>query len=320
MLQRLKRKVLYSRAFRRSLSWAKRVVLPGFEGFSLYEIARFFFRALANGQVANRASAISFKVFVAFFPAVIILLTLIPFIPIPDLQLKLLGMFYELLPLEVYRFIENTLTDLLVKKHGTLLSVSFVFGVFLASNSIDAILVGFRGSTNLYRWYSPVKQRLLSLGLLLALPLLALIAVPILTLSGIAIHELDRLGFFNNYLQKAALFAVKWLISILLVIMFVSLLYAAGDPSRRRFRLFTPGAILAVVLILLVSQALAFVFTHITDYNALYGSIGAILAVQIWIYMNMIALLVGHELNIAISRARFLRREHLHARKEAAGP
>lgn len=314
MIERLKRKALYSRAVRRSIGWAKQVVLPGFEGFSLYRIGRFFFQALAEGHLVTRASAISFKVFIAFFPAVLVLLTLIPFIPVPDLQLKLLGMFHDLLPLEVYRFIENMLTDLLVKKHGTLLSVSFVVGVYLASNSIDAILQGFSGSTNLHRWHSPVKQRLLSMGLLLALPLLALVAIPILTLSGIAINELDRLGFFNSDLQKMALFAAKWLVSVLLVLGFVSLLYAAGDPSRKRFKFFTPGALLAVVLILVVSQALAYVFTNITDYNALYGSIGAILAVQFWIYLNMIALLVGHELNIAISRARRMRTEHLQVR------
>jgi membrane protein len=89
------------------------------------------------------------------------------------------------------------------------------------------------------------------------------------------------------------------------------LLYNVGDPSTRRFRVFTPGSILAVFLILLVSEALGFVFSNITDYNALYGSIGAILAVQLWIYINMIALLIGYELNISIARARVMRSERL---------
>ena len=69
------------------------VVLPGFEGFSIYRIGRFFLQALSDGQLAMRASAIAFKVFIAFFPAVIMLLTLIPFIPIDDFQIKLLVTF-----------------------------------------------------------------------------------------------------------------------------------------------------------------------------------------------------------------------------------
>lgn len=312
MVERIKRKILYSRPFRRLLGWANSLVLPGFDGFSVYEISRFFFRALTDGNLTTRASAIAFKLFVAFFPAVIVLLTLIPYVPISDFQARLLGTFKEMMPLEVFRFIESTLHDLVVKKHGTLLSVSFLVGVYLASNSIDAILVGFSGSTNLTSWHSALKQRVLSMGLLLALTLLAVIAVPLLAFSGIAIRLLHAKGAFLTELQMWALFGAKWGIAILVVLMAVSLLYNAGDPSSKRFRTFTPGAILAVFLILLVSQVLAYVFSNITDYNALYGSIGAILAVQLWIYVNMIVLLIGYELNIGIARAHVLRSERIH--------
>lgn len=311
MLKRLKRKLLYSRGFRGLIRWSKRIRPPGFEGFSLYQISRFFFKALAEGALVTRASAISFKLFVAFFPAVIVLLTLIPFIPIENFQEQLLGTFKEMLPFEVYRFIESTLHDLVVKKHGTLLSVSFLIGVYVASNSIDAILGGFRGSTNLVERHSPVKQRLLSLGLLMVLPILIVISIPVLALGGTAIRKLNDFGVLTSDLQVFALFTAKWLVSILLVLTFVSLLYSAGDPNARRFYIATPGALLAVFLILIVSQALGFVFGHITDYNALYGSIGAILAVQLWIYVNMLALLIGFELNTSISRARRLHRETL---------
>lgn len=318
MIARLKRKLLYSRQNRRLVGWAKRIILPGFEGFSLYEISRFFFNALFEGRLVTRASAIAFKVFLAFFPAVLVLLTMIPYIPIPDFQSKLLSTFHDMLPGEVYVFIESTLHDLVIRKHGTLLSVSFLIGVYLASNSIDAILEGFSGSANHTTWHTPLKQRLLSLGLLVALTVLTMIAIPLLTFSGSLIYRLDDLGFFTSYFQVAALFAAKWIVSILVVIMFVSLLYNAGDPTARRFRLFTPGAILAVFLILVVSQALAFMFSYITDYNALYGSIGAILAVQLWLYFNMIVLLVGYELNTSIVKARIHRSEFLTLPKKPA--
>lgn len=311
MVERVKRKILYSRPFRTLLAWARRIVLPGFEGFSIYEISRFFFKALLQGHLITRASAIAFKLFLAFFPAVLVLLTLIPYVPIDDFQNKLLATFEEMMPLEVFRFIQGTLEDLVVKKHGTLLSLSFVVGLWLASNSIDAILEGFSGSTNLITWHSALKQRLLSLGLLLALTVLAVLAIPLLTISGIVIRLLNEHGFVTGELEVLSLFGIKWLVSILLVMMAVSLLYNVGDPTTRRFRVFTPGSILAVFLILLVSQALAFLFSNITDYNALYGSIGAILAVQLWIYINMIVLLIGYELNISIARARVMRSERL---------
>jgi membrane protein len=318
MIQRLKRRLLYSRANRRVISWSQRIVLPGFEGFDLYQISRFFISALAEGQLITRASAIAFKLFLAFFPAVIVLLTLIPYVPIADFQAKLLTTFQDMMPMEVFRFIESTLNDLVVKKHGALLSASFVVGVYLASNSIDAILAGFSGSANVTKWHSPFKQRLLSLGLLVALAVLMVIAIPLLTFSGVAIRALSAEGHLANAFQMYALFGIKWAISVLVVIMSVSLLYNAGDPGTRRFRLVTPGALLAVVLILVISQALAFMFSNITDYNALYGSIGAILAVQLWIYLNMIAVLVGYELNSSIARARRTRSTKLEVPPEQA--
>jgi membrane protein len=303
MVKRLLRKALYSKPVRQLIRWMRRVVLPGFEGFDLYQILRFFVGALAQGRIITRASAIAFKLFLAFFPAVIVLLTLIPYIPVPDFQVRLLDTFREMMPIEVFRFIESTLHDLLVKKHGTLLSVSFLSGLYFASNSIDAILEGFSGSTNLSNWHSAFKQRMLSLGLLLALTVLLVIAIPVFSLTDLVLSRLMELSILTSSFEVYVLLAAKWVLSILLVMTSVSLLYTAGDPTAKRFKAFTPGSILAVFLILLISQGLAYVFSNITDYNALYGSIGAILAVQLWIYFNMIALLVGYELNISIARA-----------------
>lgn len=318
MFKRLWRKLLYSRANRRLIAWSQRLVLPGFDGFSLYRISRFFFLALSEGQLVTRASAIAFKLFLAFFPTIILLLTLIPYIPVQDFQAKLMENFHDMLPLEVYNFIEGLLHDLVVRKHSGLLSVSFLVGLYLASNSMDAIMLGFSGSYHIERFHSPVKQRLISLGLLLALTVMMVIAMALLTFSNAVIHALPEFGIRLGELERFGLFAAKWGITILLMTTSISLLYNAGDPNSRRFRVFTPGAILALILTILLSQALAFFFKNITNYNALYGSLGAILAVQLWLYFNMIVLLVGFELNTSISRARRERSDMLRIEHERA--
>ena len=311
MIQRVRRKLLYSKSNRRIIRWSQRMVLPGFEGFSLYHISRFFFMALQQGQLVTRASAIAFKLFLAFFPAIIMLLTLIPFIPIADFQVKLMENFQAMMPREVYAFIEGLLHDLLVKKHSTLLSVSTITGIYFASNSMDAILDGFSSSFHVTRWHSAFKQRLLSLGLLLALTIMMVISMALLSLSNWAISLINDSGYVLSQLEHYGLLAAKWGITLLMMLTSISMLYNAGDPSARRFKFFTPGAILAVLLTMLVSQALVFFFERITDYNALYGSIGAIIAVQLWLYFNMIVLLIGFELNSSITKARLDRSESL---------
>ncbi|HMW98346.1 MAG TPA: YihY/virulence factor BrkB family protein [Flavobacteriales bacterium] len=311
MLKRLWRKVLYSRANRSLISWAQRIRFPGSGGFSVYHIARFFFLALAEGRLTTRASAIAFKLFLAFFPIIILLLTLIPYIPVADFQEKLLHNFQAMLPPAVFDFIHGLLHDLVVRKHGGLLSVSFITGLYFASNGLDAILMGFRGSYHIERWHSPLMQRLLSLGLLLALTVMMVVAMALLTFSNHVIRMLPDLGIRLGDLEHFGLFAAKWSITVVLITACIGLLYSAGDPGARRFRIFTPGAVLAVILTLLLSQALAFFFARITDYNALYGSLGAILAVQLWLYFNMLVLLIGFELNTSISKARSERTDTL---------
>ncbi|MBK9758705.1 MAG: YihY/virulence factor BrkB family protein [Flavobacteriales bacterium] len=307
MLKRFRRKILYSRANRSLVFWASRIVLPGFEGFNLFRISRFFFLALSEGNLITRASAIAFKLFLAFFPTIILLLTLIPYIPVQDFQEKLMGSFQDMLPSEVYKFIESLLHDLVVRKHSALLSGSFLVGIYLASNSMDAILNGFSSSYHVTLWHSPVKQRLISMGLILTLTMLMAVAMALLTLSNWAVAFIASKGYAFGAMEHVGLFIVKWTVTLLLMLGSISLLYNAGDPGARRFRFITPGAILALALTVALSQGLAFFFGHITNYNALYGSLGAILAVQLWLYFNMIVLLIGFELNTSISRAR---REH----------
>ncbi len=303
----LARKILFSRPVRRAIGLLQRIVLPGFGGFSVYHISRFFFHALFKGNLVDRAAAISFRLFTALFPAIIVLLTLIPFIPVPDFQLKLMGSFEAMLPHEVYRFIEGLLHDLVLRKHSALLSISFVFGLYLASNSMHAILQGFRQSAYVTEWYRPWKQRLVSLLLMFLFTLLCVVATALLTASSWGRSLMHDHGDHFHFLESAAFNIAGWVVSVLLVLSAISMLYHAGSPGKRRFQLITPGAVLAIVLIFLLSRALAFVFTNVTDYNALYGSIGVILAVQLWLYFNMIVLLIGYELNTSIAKAK---REH----------
>lgn len=318
MWRKLRRRLLYSRANRRVIAWARGAVLPGFDGFDLYRISRFFFLALSEGRIITRASAIAFKLFLAFFPTIILLLTLIPYIPVADFQDKLMETFRGMLPIEVYRFIEDLLHDLVVRKHSTLLSISFLVGIYLASNSMAAIMSGFSYSYHITRWHSAFKQRLISLGLLMVLTVMLVVAMALLTLSNWAVSLLAHHGHVFGILEVIGFFIVKWGTTIMLMLTSISLLYNAGDPSARRFKLFTPGAFLALILTLLLSQGLAFFFSHITNYNALYGSLGAILAVQLWLYFNMIVLLVGFELNTSVARARMEHSDRLRPASAAA--
>lgn len=306
MIQRFFRRLLFSRTSRLFIASLDSIVLPGFKGFSIYQISRFFARAINQGSVITRAAAISFKLFMAFFPMIILLLSLIPFIPIPDLENLMLSSFSELLPTDVYSFVEETLRDL-TKKRSTLLSFSFLIVLYLASNSMNAILMGFSGSTNLTAKRNALKQRLLSIGLLIGLSSMLLVAILLITTSDAIFNYLHTTGLSFDIIQKIGVSIAKWLIILLLISSSIALLFSAGDTHSNRFQFISPGVILSTVLVILASQAMVWVFNNISNYNALYGSIGAIIAVQVWIYVNMIILLVGFELDTSIDKAKRVR-------------
>jgi membrane protein len=239
----------------------------------------------------------------AFFPTILLLLSLIPFIPIPELEGQLLTTFAEMLPTDVYLFVEETLRDL-TKKRSTLLSFTFLVVLYLASNSMNAILMGFSTSSNITKKRNALTQRLISIALIIVLSLMLFIAILLITTSGTVINYLASTGFTFDLMETIGVVIAKWLVVLLLISTSIAVLFNAGDTHSREFQLVSPGVILSTLLVVIASQSMVWVFNNISDYNALYGSIGAIIAVQVWIYVNMIILLVGFELDTSIDKAK----------------
>ena len=142
--------VIKTRDFLRGISpW-------GVDGMNLYDVLRFFFRGLINGSVSIRAAAISYNMLLAVFPAIILLLSILPHTPLETEEV--LSVLEFLFPGETVVLLEQTITDLLDKTQGTILSIGFVLTLFYASSSVNAILSGFNASYLIENkgraWYS----------------------------------------------------------------------------------------------------------------------------------------------------------------------
>ena len=93
---------------------AKKISLPFFEGVPLYDVGLFFWRSIVDGAIPTRASAIAFSFFIAFFPFVIFLFTLIPYIPIENFQSELFVLIQDVVPPGTYSSIEKTVEDIII--------------------------------------------------------------------------------------------------------------------------------------------------------------------------------------------------------------
>ncbi len=276
----------------------------GFEGLSLYFVMKFFFEGLQKGAVVTRAAAISFRIFLAVFPALILLLSIIPLVPIDNFQESLFSNLQGFFPGDTFDLVETTLDDLINKKHNTLLSIGFALVLYYASNSVNAILTGFNGSYNIETKGNPVIFRLFSLVLMLVLTIFIMTAVVLIIFSGTAfdlIQEYDLIpeGWIIVMLQVA-----RWLITLFLIYMSISTLYNVGDYKRRKWKTFSAGASFATIFFIIASIAFAWFVNSFGQYNKLYGSLGTLLLLMIWINFNANILLLGFELNASIGKAK----------------
>ena len=280
----------------------------GVEGMNLYDVFRFFGLGLINGSVSIRAASISFRLLLAFFPAMILLLSVLPHTPLEtnDVMDALLLFF----PGETVSLFELTVNDLLEKSHVSILSIGFVLTVFYASSSVNAILAGFNASYLLEKKGSPMLYYLISLFLLVILVVMLGVAVLLIGFSGQGLTWLSNNGWLPGELLPWLNIA-RWTMSLILVYFSVSILYHFGNPDRDKWRTITPGATMTTILIVLLSLGFGAFITYLDSYNRLYGSLGTFLLLLVWVNANSSILLLGFEFNVSVHKARNEARSNL---------
>lgn len=277
------------------LGWSQKLILPGFHGMSLYAVLNFLITSFRKSNYGMRSSAIAFKFFLAIFPGMLFFLSLIPFIPIENFQANLMLEIQKVTPDNIYQVIEKTINDLVNNKHHFALGLGGVLTLFYASNGINSMLSVFNTSHQIELKRNPVKQRLISLGIFAAFSLLVIVMLGAITYGEIFVQSMTykNLGGFMQFLFQLG----KWLVMILSMMIAVGTLYNLGNPQITSYKWLSPGSSLAIILIILVSIVISYFFANFANYNELYGSIGTLMMILIWLNAVSYVLLVGFELH-----------------------
>lgn len=305
----LLRFIVYKDRLRNLLS---RILLPGFGGVSLQQVLSLYIRGLFEGAVSLRASAVAFNFFLAIFPFILFLFTLIPYVPVRDFQDSLFGLLADVIPPETFSMVETTIYGIIMKQNSGLLSLSFLLTFFFSTNGISAIIDGFNTSMHTTETRNWLQQRILSFLLVIILSVMLIISIVLLTTGGLIIESMISRGWISGQLTIWALWSVKWLVSLALVFFSTSILYYYAPANRKHFYFFSPGAILATILLVFGTLGFNYYITNFSSYNALYGSIGTLIILLMWIFFNAYILLIGYELNASIMRAGRSLQQHNH--------
>jgi len=278
---------------------AQTITIPLFDGLSLYDVAIFFWKGIYEGAVTSRAASISFSFFLALFPGVIFVFTLIPFIPIDGFQHELFRLLRDVLPPNSFDAAYSTITDILTIKRGDLLGITVAAALFFATNGTLALIGNFGQTIHHLNVRGFWSQYLAAFWLTLALALLLIGGIAILALGEVWIPTLIP-GDIGLWLTALA----RWVVLLGLVLFAISLLFYYGPMRSAPWRFISPGALLATVLVWLTSYLFGIYVTDFSRYNQLYGSIGTLIIIQLWIYVNAIGLIIGFELNASMARAK----------------
>lgn len=284
---------------------AKKVTLPGLEKVPVYDVGIFYKNGITNGAIGVRAGAISFSFFMAIFPSIIFIFTLIPFIPIPNFQTELIKLIEELLPSNTYLVIENTIVDITTHRRLSLLSFGFIAAMFFSTNGISAMIAAFNASANAFENRSWLSMRGISIVLVFIIFILTTVATSLVIFGREIINLLVESGLVKTNWTQVLFSTGRWLIITIVALLSVSFLYYYAPSKRSRYRFFSPGSIMATLLLLITSLGFSYYISHFGRYNKLYGSIGTLLALLIWFNINAFVLLIGFELNVSIRNARF---------------
>ncbi|MCD4735392.1 MAG: YihY/virulence factor BrkB family protein [Bacteroidales bacterium] len=292
------------KVIRRIIFWSKKIVLPGFDGMPLYDVTIFFFKGITKGYITERAASIAYNFFLALFPMIIVFFTLIPFIPINGFHNTLMSLIQQITPEGTFGEVNETLADIINRPRGGLLSFTFVLALYFATNGFQSVIDAFNRSYHAIESRSWIKRRLISILLFLIITIILILAISLIISGSFVLKYLLAENILGGVLTYWLLEILRWVIIIAIFFFSISFIYYLAPAKESQFRFISAGSTLATLLSLAASIGFNYYVQNFSSYNALYGSIGTLLIVLIWIYFNALILLIGFELNTSIQQAR----------------
>ena len=291
------------RLWERILVKAKKITFPGFDGMALYDVMVFFWRSIVDGALSTRASAIAFSFFVAMFPAIIFLFTLIPYIPIDNFQNELFLLIEDMVPETTFMAIKETVLDILTRQRGGLLSLGFFMALIFSTSGFASMMSAFDASLHSFERRTWLGQRLIALLLLAILSVLIAVAIALITYGQHFINYLVASGYLKDHFTFYMLTFGKWVVILFLFFMANSFLYYLAPAKKTKWRFISAGGTLSTVLSIITFVGFSYYINNFGQYNKLYGSIGTLLVILLLMYILSTILLVGFELNASINEA-----------------
>lgn len=291
---------------RYTMKYSRKIILPGFEGISLWEILFFFVWSIRKGLISTRASSLAFHFFLALIPFGLVLVLSTAYVPFFDLKTDIIPILSSFVPPGVVDYLLSGIQDMENSKVSSVISIGFFAAIYLNSNGFKEMIQAFNSSKIQFKKRSWLSTRLVSFGLVFGFLILIIgMFLFIVWERKLLLYMADNIQFVKTY-YDTIFYIFSFLIAGLAIYFSIAFLYYVG-PSKQKtfktFKFFSAGATLSTGLVILIFLSYSFYVKNFATYNAFYGSAGTIMIVLLWIYLNSFALLIGFELNASIHGA-----------------
>lgn len=292
----------------------KKIKLKAFEGLSLYDLMEMYIVGIIQGTMSTRASAIAFSLFMALFPLLIFLITLVPFIMpvlgLDNFESRFPEFLESFLPTATSDYFGEIYTQISEQKSGGILSSSFAISIFLMANGVNAIFGGFESSYHVELTRNFFRQYAYALGIGLLLSVLLIIGAAVYVYVEVYTQRIYSDFFLKAYgvvLAKddiSLLRVLRILFLGILAYVFTAILYYFGTAEGKQAKFFSLGALVTTILFLVTSYLFGVYVERFARYNELYGALGGLLILMVFIWLNSNILLLGFELNAMLNSLR----------------
>jgi membrane protein len=280
------------------------IKLPWLKGISLYNLTSFYISSIIKGDLAYRAAAISWSFFMALFPFALFILNLIPYIPIEGFQKDFLEFVASAVPPNTYDAIESIINDILNNSYQGLLSSGFILSVFLMTNGVNAVMSGFETSQHITVKRKYFRQYAVALFISLLLSFILIVTVAAIIIFEVFIQKTIIQDVLSSKISdKISLIEFgRYIFVLTMIVAAIAILFKFGIKQTKKRAFITIGTIFTTILIIVTSYFFGIWVVKFSKYNQLYGSIGTLLIVMFYLWINCMILLIGFELDASIAK------------------
>jgi membrane protein len=209
----------------------------------------------------------------------------------------------EIIPSSIYQEAEATIMDIVSKPRQSLLSIGFFLALFLSTNGVVSMMNAFNAVYRTKENRSFWKTRLIAVSIVMILVLAICGAVVIMILGSSILYSISEWEIVSSSLYYYMLTFFRFLVLLSVFTIATAFIFRFAPAVHDKWHFFSAGSITAGILITISFYLFSFYLNNFATYNKLYGSIGAMIAVMLWLFITSLIILICFEINVSLDKA-----------------